>query len=342
MFFDVFKALCEQKKISMTAAVVDMKLSRSAVTRWQEGAKPNSETMRKVAEYFGVTTNYLSGQMGIGNPKPVANSANAREIDTDYGFESIEPVKSDTRSLDLKIAFSLIRIFSPEITSEDIAKKLNMTIGIVEKALASNEFKIPMPGVEWCRAYHSLFSDTDVVKFVTQLGQIQDILVAESLKIATEKPSYVLFNYLHQHYSSVETVKTHFGYVPNVQQTAESYIAVAFKELGQQWAFHVYSFELNTQTVDMFVCLVNENLERIRIIRRSRYERVYMVINSELAKDEFEQCIKEEIKYGRIKARMNSKLWLLLFDKNTDEVLFDKPLVDFIDIDGDSFIDQET
>ena len=62
VFFNRFKALCDEKGISVYRACTDIGLNRSAVAKWKDGGKPNGTTAAKLAEYFGVTTDYLLGQ----------------------------------------------------------------------------------------------------------------------------------------------------------------------------------------------------------------------------------------------------------------------------------------
>ena len=62
MFFNRFKALCEERAISVYRACTDIGLNRSAVAKWKEGGKPKGTTAAKLADYFGVTTDYLLGQ----------------------------------------------------------------------------------------------------------------------------------------------------------------------------------------------------------------------------------------------------------------------------------------
>ena len=65
MFFNRFKALCDEKNISVYRACTDIGLNRSAVAKWKAGGRPNGTTAAKLAEYFGVTTDYLLGQTDI-------------------------------------------------------------------------------------------------------------------------------------------------------------------------------------------------------------------------------------------------------------------------------------
>ena len=61
MFFDIFSCLCEQKGVSRYKACTDVGLNRAAVAKWKGGAIPNGSTLAKLAEYFGVSTDYLMG-----------------------------------------------------------------------------------------------------------------------------------------------------------------------------------------------------------------------------------------------------------------------------------------
>ena len=62
MFYDLFCNLCKEKGISVTKATVDIGLSRTIGTKWKRtGATPNGETLNKIADYFGVTTDFLLG-----------------------------------------------------------------------------------------------------------------------------------------------------------------------------------------------------------------------------------------------------------------------------------------
>lgn len=71
MFFNRFKSLCDERNISVYRACTDIGLNRSAVAKWKSGGKPNGSTAAKLAEYFGVTTDYLLGQSDEKTPAEV-------------------------------------------------------------------------------------------------------------------------------------------------------------------------------------------------------------------------------------------------------------------------------
>ena len=59
MFFDRFEALCKQRGISKQKACIDCRLSRTAWNKWKAGAIPNGDAVQSLADYFGVTADYL-------------------------------------------------------------------------------------------------------------------------------------------------------------------------------------------------------------------------------------------------------------------------------------------
>ena len=65
MFFNRFKALCDERGVSVYRACTDIGLNRSAVAKWKAGGHPNGTTAGKLADYFGVTTDYLLGQTDL-------------------------------------------------------------------------------------------------------------------------------------------------------------------------------------------------------------------------------------------------------------------------------------
>ena len=63
MFFDIFKNLCDAKGVSCKRAASEMGFSNSITTKWKKtGATPQGDTLQRIADYFGVTTDYLLGQ----------------------------------------------------------------------------------------------------------------------------------------------------------------------------------------------------------------------------------------------------------------------------------------
>ena len=80
MFFNRFKQLCDQRDIGVYRACMDIGLNRSAVAKWKNGGKPNGSTAAKLADYFGVTTDYLLGQSEEREPGAKSRVVSDEEI----------------------------------------------------------------------------------------------------------------------------------------------------------------------------------------------------------------------------------------------------------------------
>ncbi len=79
MFFDIFSELCSKKGVSTYKACTAVGLNRSAVAKWKVGSTPNGATIALLADYFGVTTDYLLGNQ----QKETPIQADEREISFD-------------------------------------------------------------------------------------------------------------------------------------------------------------------------------------------------------------------------------------------------------------------
>lgn len=62
MFAERFKLLREQAGLTQTAFARAFGVAQSTVAGWESGSRePNIATVRRLAEYFGVTADYLLG-----------------------------------------------------------------------------------------------------------------------------------------------------------------------------------------------------------------------------------------------------------------------------------------
>lgn len=80
VFYDLFKALCDKKGVSVSRACLDMGLSRSIAAKWKNTkTNPSAEVLPKIANYFGVTADYLL----TGEQKENAPAGGEREVTDD-------------------------------------------------------------------------------------------------------------------------------------------------------------------------------------------------------------------------------------------------------------------
>ena len=61
-FFEIYATLCNQNGKSPNAVAKELEISSGSVTWWKQGKIPHAPTLKKIADYFGVTTEYLLGK----------------------------------------------------------------------------------------------------------------------------------------------------------------------------------------------------------------------------------------------------------------------------------------
>ena len=65
MFAETLKKLRRTKKISQVALAEHLGITQQAVGKWETGrSQPDPQTLRSLADYFDVTTDYLLGRAG--------------------------------------------------------------------------------------------------------------------------------------------------------------------------------------------------------------------------------------------------------------------------------------
>lgn len=91
MFWDRFVLLCNKIGKSPNGVCADLGLSVATATRWKQGSVPRDTTLKKIADYFGVSVSYLLGV--VDDPDP---------------FALIDPTKKDPPMLEaFKEAFAV-------------------------------------------------------------------------------------------------------------------------------------------------------------------------------------------------------------------------------------------
>lgn len=61
MFFDKYTELCKRKGKTPTGVAIELNVSRATVNYWKNGNVPKQDTLIKIANYFGVSVDYLLG-----------------------------------------------------------------------------------------------------------------------------------------------------------------------------------------------------------------------------------------------------------------------------------------
>lgn len=103
MFYDNFLRICKEHGISPSRAAEACGINRSNVSNWKaNGYTPRSDVLNKIADYFGVSVDYL-----LGNEQK-------KELPDDTDSELAELLEDFKTNPELRTLFSLGKNASPE------------------------------------------------------------------------------------------------------------------------------------------------------------------------------------------------------------------------------------
>ena len=98
MFWNNFEALCAEKGVSYNAAAADVGVrSSGTVTGWKNGAKPRGPVLKRLADYFGVTVEELTGEAPEQKEKPTPGEGSG----LDARFDALLSQMTDADRADL-------------------------------------------------------------------------------------------------------------------------------------------------------------------------------------------------------------------------------------------------
>lgn len=120
MFWDIYTALCAKHGVSPNAVAKSLSIASGTVTNWKNGAVPQNATLRKIADYFGVSTSYLLGLTGepsvVLSDQVIANlSANVQRV-----VDELDKQKKPVLGLNPKLSSLLDQMNADEL--EDLEK----------------------------------------------------------------------------------------------------------------------------------------------------------------------------------------------------------------------------
>ena len=81
MFWEIFLRLCADNNTKPTTVALELKISRGSVTNWKKGVIPQDVTLKKIADYFGVTVDYLIGRE---KEQPIQGGATSETVVLDH------------------------------------------------------------------------------------------------------------------------------------------------------------------------------------------------------------------------------------------------------------------
>lgn len=80
-FWRQFKSLCDERKTTPNKVILDIGLSTGNPTGWKSGKIPSTKVLKTLADYFGVTVDYLIGNSNDRNlSKEAETKTHARTL----------------------------------------------------------------------------------------------------------------------------------------------------------------------------------------------------------------------------------------------------------------------
>ena len=122
---DNIKNLCKEKGVSMNKLETDLEFGKGYISKLDKSV-PNSAKLQKIADYFGVSIDYLLN----------GKSSSIKVIDENYNVivlddEALELIDSLRKNPEMRMLFSV----SKKATKEDIIK----AVKIIEALRDENE-----------------------------------------------------------------------------------------------------------------------------------------------------------------------------------------------------------
>lgn len=90
-FYENFVSLCNSIHKSPTATIVAIGLERSSVTRWKNGGSPSDATVRRIADYFGISVAELLADKTADSKTAAETNIGGLEAEFARLFASLTP-----------------------------------------------------------------------------------------------------------------------------------------------------------------------------------------------------------------------------------------------------------
>ena len=124
--YEIFEQLLQRKGISAYKVAKEAGVTQTALSNWKTGRNtPSTTTLQKIADYFGVTIDYLmTGEEPEGGEKYYLNE------------ETAEMAQKLFENKELRVLFDAAK----DATPEDLKTTYDMLMALKRKERGENEF----------------------------------------------------------------------------------------------------------------------------------------------------------------------------------------------------------
>lgn len=142
MFYDNFSLLCSQRNVSPSAVMKAIGLNKSSASYWKKGTIPSSDTLKKLADYFGVSLDYL-----VGSPEEIQKAAfeKLQEASSLAQEEAASPWEKQKNFMKTILAYSEVQQLaklSNAVEEQERAKRTKALNAVYEKLNSSCQEKV--------------------------------------------------------------------------------------------------------------------------------------------------------------------------------------------------------
>lgn len=129
-FYERFIELCKRENMSPSKVAEEIGLSNSIITYWKTGAMPKTETLKKIANHFNVTFEYIATGAGVlGDAPPEQYKKLAEGFASLTNQPEITDKKIENNYSDINARLLMSHIFYKEyIENKGIDEKLKEEI----------------------------------------------------------------------------------------------------------------------------------------------------------------------------------------------------------------------
>lgn len=111
MLYDNLLRLCNEKGVSLSRVCVENGINKSTATAWKKGGGITPATLKKLADYFGVTTSDLLGEKpvtitlleGVGGPASSLKTKKDPDVLTDTEAKLVDLLMQLTPAEEQKV-----------------------------------------------------------------------------------------------------------------------------------------------------------------------------------------------------------------------------------------------
>ena len=125
MFKEIFIRLCNEKGVAPTVVCKSVGLSDAAFSKWTDESVPRRATLMRIADYFGVSVDYLLGNVRLdlqrfASPSPVDEAMAKLTASIQQVTDELEKKKKPVLGLNPKLSSLIDRMSKDEL--DDLEK----------------------------------------------------------------------------------------------------------------------------------------------------------------------------------------------------------------------------